>query len=235
DFDNLLTYLYTGPSDHPKTNEFLVSVLSLSTFYQIRDGRDHAISQLTHPGKKFHPALQFHLARCYRIDEWIEPAFRQLVEMPIQSLDMTHLEQIGPHGFFHLVQTKEKLLQVRQQLAFHIPPTITHSESHTPAYCTRAWTEEWKENIPRRLHHPDVPCDSATLLQELQTAVIDELCQQCQQLSISLLWGKGWTQQEDAEIDEGVAALIELQTGGPPQAEAIEAMENGVEGQAVPE
>ncbi|KAJ7441509.1 hypothetical protein B0H11DRAFT_2096056 [Mycena galericulata] len=220
DFDNLLIYLYRGPSDHPKTNEFLVSVLALSTFYQINDGRAHAISQLTHPGNVFHPALQFQLARFYRVDDWIEPAFRRLIEMPIDSLDVIHVEQIGLHGFFHLVQTKEKLLQVRRQLAFHIPPTITHADCDTPAYCTHAWAREWKENVPRRLHHPDVPCDSVTLLRELENSDIDELCKSCQALSISWLWGKGWSKQEEEVVEEGIAALMELQTGrgGPPLA-----------------
>ncbi|KAJ7478795.1 hypothetical protein B0H11DRAFT_1276713, partial [Mycena galericulata] len=227
DFDNLLIYLYRGPSDHPKTNEFLVSVLALSTFYQISDRRAHAISQLTHPGNAFHPALQFQLARFYRVDDWIEPAFRRLVEVPIESLDVIHVEKIGLHGFFHLVQTKEKLLQVRRQLAFHIPPTITHADCDTPAYCTHAWTREWKENVPRRLHHPDVPCDSVTLLRELENSDIDELCKSCQALSISWLWGKGWSKQEEEVIEEGIAALMELQTGGPRLA-GLEENDSGV-------
>ncbi|KAJ7718402.1 hypothetical protein DFH07DRAFT_1011798, partial [Mycena maculata] len=124
DFDNLLTYFYKGPSEHPTTNEFLVSILSLSTFFEIKDGRTHAISQLTRPGNTFPPALQFQLARCYRVDQWIEPAFRMLVEMPIENIGMSQMEQIGPHGFFQLVQTKERLLHIRRQLAFHIPPIV---------------------------------------------------------------------------------------------------------------
>ncbi|KAJ7939245.1 hypothetical protein B0H13DRAFT_1584907, partial [Mycena leptocephala] len=103
--------------------------------------------------------LQFQLARCYQVEFWIEPAFCNLVEMPIVSLNMDHMEQIGPHGSFHLVQTQGQLLKVPRELAFHIPPTTHDNDCVTPAFCNNAWAREWGENVPRIIHHPEVPCD----------------------------------------------------------------------------
>ncbi|KAJ7110417.1 hypothetical protein C8R44DRAFT_856808 [Mycena epipterygia] len=218
DFDNLLFYLYRGPPEHPKTNEFLESVLALSTFFGIEDGISHAVGELTRAGNDFHPALQFHLARRYRVDKWIEPAFRKLVEIPIRSLTTEHVDQIGTQGFFHLVQTKEKMLTVRREIAFHIPPTVNHPDCDTPASCSHAWAREWCENVPRIIHHPDAPSGCVDLLLQLRVAEIDNLCKACQDLSVTWLWGKGWVQREEEKVDEAIAILMALQTGVPVRA-----------------
>ncbi|KAJ7807164.1 hypothetical protein B0H13DRAFT_2422068 [Mycena leptocephala] len=215
DFDNLLIYLYKGPSVHPKTNEFLVSVLALSTFFGIDDGVSHAIAEFTRPGNKFDAALQFQLARCYRVDDWIEPAFRKLVELSIDSITMDHMDQIGPDGFFQLIKTKEELLTVRRQFAFHVPPVVNHGECENPAYCGVAWAREWRENVPRFIHHPDKPSGCVNLLNDLRLADIENLCKLCQELSVTWLWGKGWSAREEEKIEEGIAALMSLQTGSP--------------------
>ncbi|KAJ7108857.1 hypothetical protein C8R43DRAFT_1139913 [Mycena crocata] len=221
DFDNLLIYLHKGQTDYPKTEEFLISVLSLSTFLEIADGRHYTINEFVKLGSAFHPALQFRLARTYRVDEWIEPAFRKLVEMPIASITMEHMVQIGSWGFFQLVQTKENVLTVRRQLAFHIPPIVNAGDCDTPAYCTVAWAREWRENVPRMIHHPEVPFDVVGLLNEIAATDIDQLCKPCQKLSVTWLWGKGWSKQEEEEIEAGIAALMSLQTGSPARARAV--------------
>ncbi|KAJ7185056.1 hypothetical protein C8R46DRAFT_882396 [Mycena filopes] len=219
DFDHMLTYLYKGPPDHPKTNAFLISVLFLSTFYGIEDGITSAATEFERrPETVFHPALKFQLARCYRVDQWIDPAFRKLVEIPIQEISMEHMEQIGPYGFFHLVQTKEKLLTVRREMAFHIPPAVNYVHCETPGFCGYAWAQEWRGNVPRIIHHPDEPASCVDLLSALQSTTIDKLSTSCRDLSVTWLWGKGWSKREEETVDEAIAQLILLQTGAPVQA-----------------
>ncbi|KAJ7646153.1 hypothetical protein B0H17DRAFT_959255, partial [Mycena rosella] len=223
DFDNLLTYLYQGQSDHPKRNEFLVSVLTLSTFYGIKDGQKHAIAQFTQLGNTFHPALQLQLARNHRVNIWIEPAFRKLVEMLIESLTMEHIEQIGLAGFFQLIQTKEKLLNVQRKIAFHIPPIINDGNCDTPGFCSHAWGREWRESMPRIIHHPDTPAGCVELLNALRSVNVQDLCKACQKLSVTWLWGKGWVQREEKAVEEGIAALMICQTGSPTLADRSQA------------
>ncbi|KAJ7270462.1 hypothetical protein C8J57DRAFT_1508491 [Mycena rebaudengoi] len=236
DFDNLLIYLYKGPSVHPKTNEFLVSILALFTLFGIKDGISHAVSEFTRVGNCFHPALQFQLARCYRVDSWIEPAFCKLINLPIDSLTIEHVDQIGTFGFYHLVQTKQKLLTVRRELAFHIPPATNHQDCQTPAYCIHAWSREWTESVPRIIHHPEVPSDSAALLLALDASDIDGLCKPCKDLSVSWMWGEKWVSGEEELIAEGVAALMALQMGSPLRARlngsTVEAASYGADGEA---
>ncbi|KAJ7722310.1 hypothetical protein B0H16DRAFT_1431434 [Mycena metata] len=69
DFDHLLDYIYNGATEHPQTDEFRVSVLQLSTFFELDDGIKYAIKEFEGMGKKFDPALQFQLARMFRVDK----------------------------------------------------------------------------------------------------------------------------------------------------------------------
>ncbi|KAJ7900777.1 hypothetical protein B0H13DRAFT_2336519 [Mycena leptocephala] len=82
---------------------------------------------------------------------------KENTELSIKSLTIDHMAQIGPNGFFELVGVKEDLLTVRRELAFHIPPVVTHKDCTTEPYCGFAWAREWRENVPRFLHHPDGP------------------------------------------------------------------------------
>ena len=165
-----------------------------------------------------HPAFQFQLARAHRIDNWIEPAFRELVRRPIESLTIDHVGQIGPDGFFQLVQTKEKILRVRREMVFHVPPTANDGACRTHLKCSSAGTREWHENVPQIIHHPEAPCGCADLLHQLQSATIDGICNKSQDLSVTWWWGEGWVDREEEKIDEAVSAWIALQTGAPPRA-----------------
>ncbi|KAJ7683178.1 hypothetical protein B0H17DRAFT_1137873 [Mycena rosella] len=61
DFDSLLTYLFLGSSMHPKSEDFLISVMKLSALFNIEDGIAHTTQELHHCGNLLHPALQFEL------------------------------------------------------------------------------------------------------------------------------------------------------------------------------
>ncbi|KAJ7601293.1 hypothetical protein B0H17DRAFT_1243543 [Mycena rosella] len=143
DFDNLLIYLYKGPSDHPKTIEFLISVLQLSTFFQLEDGVAYAVMEFERKGDKFDPALQFQLARMFRVDHWIEPGFRALMKLPDSSLDLPSLRQIGEVGCYHLIRTKDKIRKNRACLAFGTPKLRSSSDCNTPGTCNYHWSNEW--------------------------------------------------------------------------------------------
>lgn len=64
-----------------------MDVLELSTLLEIKDGIDYSIQQFEQR-TFFCPILQFYLARRYRIDQWIEPAFRKLMELPVLSITL---------------------------------------------------------------------------------------------------------------------------------------------------
>ncbi|KAJ6524107.1 hypothetical protein DFH09DRAFT_937477 [Mycena vulgaris] len=215
DFDNLLTYMFLGPSMHPKTVEFLISVIKLSALFDIEDGTVYATQRLNELGDQLHPALQFELARSFRIDAWIDPAFRRLMRGSILSLNSSQVAQIGHHGYFWLTQTKAKIDALRTKIAFHVPPIVNSGDCDTPAACMYSWTREWEERVRQLLHHPDSPIGCLALLYQLRNTHIDGLCNECQDLTVTWIWGKCILTQEEGLIDDAVQALMDLQTDQP--------------------
>ncbi|KAJ7122625.1 hypothetical protein C8R43DRAFT_1136043 [Mycena crocata] len=215
DFDSLLTYLYHGPSMYPMSEDFLVSVLRLSTFFDIADGMEYTIREFNRRGDQMHPAVEFELARCFRIDPWIGHAFGRLMELDILSLDTFQVSQIGHHGYFWLTQTKAKIQALRNNIAFHVPPLLNDGNCGTPATCMASWSREWQENVRQLIHHPDTPISCLDLLDQLRNTHIDGLCDACQDLTVTWIWGKSLLTQEERLVDDAIEALMALQTGAP--------------------
>jgi hypothetical protein len=124
---------------YPSTEEFLISVMKLSTFFDIPDGLAYTTQELTRRGNQLHPATQFELARCFGIDIWVEQAFRRLVEKDLTSLSSAQVSQIGHSGYFYLTQTKAKIQALRTKIAFHVPPIVNSADCETPGTCLYSW------------------------------------------------------------------------------------------------
>ncbi|KAJ7348273.1 hypothetical protein DFH08DRAFT_959689 [Mycena albidolilacea] len=218
DFDNLLTYLYMGPSAHPKTTEFLISVMKLSVFFEIQDSVDHAKAEITRRGDCILPALRFELARCFGINEWIEPTFRRLMEMPLGDLSSSDVLQIGHFGYYWLTQTKVRITELRASISFNVPPVLNSMECPTPDYCARSWYREWVFNVRTLLHHPDQWTSCLSLLDQLRNVHIAGLCDACQDLTVTWIWGTQMLTREEDYIEEAIAALKDLQRNEPTRA-----------------
>ncbi|KAJ6456833.1 hypothetical protein C8R47DRAFT_1227720 [Mycena vitilis] len=215
DFDSLLKYLYKGPSDYPTSDEFLVSVLKLSSFFEIADGVDFATREFTRRGNHIHPALQFELARCFGIDIWIEHAFRRLMDSSLTSLTSEQVTQIGHCGYYWLTQTKAKIQELRTKIAFHVPPVVSSPGCEAPARCIASWNREWEEHVRQLIHHPESPIRCLDLLSDLRNTHIEGFCDECQDLTATWIWGKCLLTKEEYLIEEAIAALMVLQTEQP--------------------
>jgi hypothetical protein len=200
---------------HPKTDDFLISVLKLSTFFQIQDGIAHAVQEFELKGRGFDPALQFELARRYRIDHWIEPAFHRLMEIPLTDLDMPLMDQMGHPGFFWLVKTKAEVEKHRKQFTFDTPTIVNDPGCDTPAVCGLVWSREWNTDVPKIVHHPDVQTSLVDLLNSLRDTEITGLCDACRKRTVSWIWGTGYATVEGDLVDKAVATLMALQTDEP--------------------
>ncbi|KAJ7818396.1 hypothetical protein B0H14DRAFT_2601275 [Mycena olivaceomarginata] len=218
DFDNLLIYLYKGPSEHPKTDEFLISVLQLSTFFQLEDGVAYSITEFERKGEGFDPALQFQLARMFRVDQWIEPAFRALMKRSDTSLTLRNLSQIGETGCYYLMQTKDKIRKHRAHLAFSTPKISQSQDCKTRWECKFHWEREWWEGFARLIHHPEITLpfgDIPKTLLDVRDGGMDGVCDGCLHLTIDAILEEGKFQQEAEEIVKAVAELMKYQTDEP--------------------
>ncbi|KAJ7162424.1 hypothetical protein C8R46DRAFT_348589 [Mycena filopes] len=215
DWDHLLTYLYTGPSMYPKTQAFLVSVMKLSSFFEIRDGTHYSLGKFALLGDAVHPALQFELARAFNLDDWLVPAFRRLMKMSLTDLDSSQAAQIGHSGYFWLARTKAEIQDLRTKIAFTVPPILNDVRCDTPGECHMAWTREWEENVCQLIHHPSEPVSCVGLLDQLRNTHIPGLCTGCQDLTVTWLWGAQRFTREERLVDEAIDALQSLQAEEP--------------------
>ena len=66
-----IIYSYAGKEHH---QEFLVSVLKLSAFFEINHGYQYAVAELTRLSP-LKTSLKLQLGCLYCVDHWVEPAF----------------------------------------------------------------------------------------------------------------------------------------------------------------
>ncbi|KAF8835008.1 hypothetical protein BDN67DRAFT_984911 [Paxillus ammoniavirescens] len=74
------------PGDNNR-QEFLISVLKLSTFFKTPSGTEYAVSELSRL-TLFDPALQLQLGHQYYVNHWVEPAFHILMSWPLVAISM---------------------------------------------------------------------------------------------------------------------------------------------------
>ncbi|KAJ6470975.1 hypothetical protein C8R45DRAFT_937130 [Mycena sanguinolenta] len=169
---------------HRKTDDFLGSVLKISTFFEIEDGIAHAIQVFELQGHRFDAALQFELARHYRVDQWIDPAFRKLMELPLKDLDLLLMDRIGPAGYVWLVKAKAESEQHRWQSTFNAPPIVNDPGCENRAIRAITWNVEWGRTIPKVVHHPDVHTSLPKLLFSLEKTGITDVCDACRKQTV---------------------------------------------------
>jgi hypothetical protein len=85
--------------------EAMMSILKLSVFLEVKDGEDWALTELPRL-KAFSPSLQLEVAGKYRVDHWVEPAFRGLMRILLQKFDLMDVLHIGLQYYAILVNTK---------------------------------------------------------------------------------------------------------------------------------
>ncbi|KAF7354306.1 hypothetical protein MVEN_01119000 [Mycena venus] len=197
------------------TTDFPARLKGLSTFFEIDDGVAHAVQAFERKGPDFDAALQFELARYYRVDHWIKPAFERLMELPMTGLDMVLMDRLGQAGYFWLIKTKTDIEKHRKQFTFDAPSIQNDPDCQMPAYCGAAWYREWSMKVPKLVHHPEIHISLVKVLKQLGNTEITGLCDACQKRTVTWIWGTGHVTVEQDYIDTAVAALMALQTDEP--------------------
>jgi len=205
------------------TEHFLINILDLSTFLEIEDGIEYAISELE-KRNDFHPALQFQLARLFRVDQWIEPAFRKLISSSISSLTLDQHAQMGQIGVFHLLRTKDQIDTLHKSLALIAPPVQHGPICQTQFSCEASWENQW-DRFGKHLVHPDHVLCGKDIVEQLNAVKILEMGTDCQQLTIIGILERGVVVKDEEYIAEAVKQLISFQTDKPIRAALHDSMQ----------
>ncbi|KAF8124440.1 hypothetical protein EV363DRAFT_1454488 [Boletus edulis] len=215
EFDHLLTFLFGWYSGEPQRQDFLISVLKLSDFYQIDRGFQYALAELKRLSP-FDVALKLELERQFHVHEWVEPSFRAMVERPVSSISRIEARRMGMENFWILTTTKAKIEEHYRALAYTQPMLVRSPECKTPLACAAAWKEEWWNGIARHFLHPEPPCRShggiLVLLQE--TNFDGGICASCKAGILSKLESSAALRYEEDMQDIAAVLVMEAQMDG---------------------
>ncbi|KAH9886214.1 hypothetical protein C8Q73DRAFT_715777 [Cubamyces lactineus] len=206
DFDYLLDYKlrHSLPLDN---QEALISVLNLGHFFQIAAAEADARRALEQsPG--FSAALQYALGMKNRINDWIKAGFKKLVILPIDSLSAVDIELMGLPAYHALVSTKARIEAHRKYMAY-VPPPIEHSPSCPfDIPCKFGWEREWKSGVSRLLLHPELHISGAQVLENLEAVKINDVHEECKQLTLGRLRRGEVLTREDTLVREAIRSLL---------------------------
>ncbi|TEB28119.1 hypothetical protein FA13DRAFT_1794346 [Coprinellus micaceus] len=180
-FDNLVTYLYTGTSGYPGDMPFLLDVLDLSSFFDIR---------------RWCP-----LARTYNIHQWIEPAIRDLVQWDTTSFTLSDVYDIGIEAFHHIVQAKSKIMRLRVGMAYK-PPALVKGPDCQGA-CEYAWSREWWNDLGKYILHPQWMASGSSIKTQIEISNLPGVCESCRDTTVEGMALKGAFEKDKDILESG--------------------------------
>jgi hypothetical protein len=192
----------------PFPHDKLVAVLKLSTLYLIAPARDWAIDWLTN--ENLHPALRMELANIYKVDNWIEPAFRALLPHKLTLLSMEDTVQLGPRTFAALAKMKEVLQDLRIKVTFSAMQLYSlAADCDSPSQCHSNWVAwYWMKVLAKVLNpaHPLPLVDVPKVISRCNT-----LCNECFALTVMKVEDFMVLLEEEQIIDSTVQRLMDIQ------------------------
>ncbi|PCH39645.1 hypothetical protein WOLCODRAFT_168147 [Wolfiporia cocos MD-104 SS10] len=196
EFDHLLSFIHPDYDPHtPVSLTRLVDALKQSHYFDIIDIKEMVTLQLNgRPDLK--PALRLFLARTCLIYDWIEPAIRQILQDPFDTLTFGDVELIGLPALHPIECARAQILRHRGRCAVVAPRPM-----HSPIWCLPdrsrcedAWLDAWwggfnRQGIALALLHPDHPVPGSTIIQRLPQLDTGAMSERCRELTLQELCG----------------------------------------------
>ena len=143
-------------------------MLKLSAFFDIPQGFQHAIAELTWLLPV--DSLMLQLSHMYWVDQWVQPAFRQLLSCSLASITHVEAQWMGLDFFYILSHTKAVIEENHCAVAYTELRLVQFNACTTHSQCTAIWEEEWWNRVAQQILHPDTPCYGEELLTLLEDA-----------------------------------------------------------------
>jgi hypothetical protein len=193
-------------NDTPESVSALVSLLTMSTVFDVSVGKSYAINQL-----EMHPDLDLptKLQLCYqfKILPWLTPAFRELISLPIKSLGPMGIAKIPTYILHALIQVKHQISMHQLTLVAVVPPAMAGMLCHTPLTCANGWETGWKTGPAEMLRHPDIFYSGWDILAQLESVKVPQVCSDCHESSIVNVKETGCLLMEDGFVEDKLEEL----------------------------
>ncbi|KAJ3531852.1 hypothetical protein NMY22_g7984 [Coprinellus aureogranulatus] len=186
--NHFMAYLFSGPSQFPRTDQFLFDVLELSHYFMMDDGIEYAVTRFD-ARRCLSPPLRIRLGREYGITKWVEPAARQLLDDSLASITAKDAEDMGFQVFFLISSTKARIDELRKAMAFTPPGVVKDPQCPSLGRCEDEWKEkgamQWWAALGPHLLRPDVATVGASLMANVEQLAFSGVCEACQTRTIS--------------------------------------------------
>lgn len=186
----------------------LLALLKLGSLYEIDDAKAFAMSLIeSHPD--IHPSVRLHASQKYGIREWLSPAFRDLLQLPLQSLTLVDVARLGFPTYSVLAVTKEKTECHRKQVAQTFP--IVHLPYRHPN-CYRAWSSVWWTEMGSSMLDDKGTPRWSSIIGRLTSSEMPNVCESCKPRYAHEVQeqSKEWLNGESSIIEEAVQSLLTL-------------------------
>ena len=195
-------------SDLPSL-EGLVSILELGIFLQIDVARAFAIQALSTPSFNLSPARWLSLAFTFRISDWIESAFKELVATPAHQLSLEDASLLGLTIMHIIHSTQSEIRHLRLVLAYKPLKMEKHDVScKWPVLgCQASWEAVWWDGFARHYLHPDHPCTPLEALTKFESTNIVGITTSCRLQAVDFTRSHGIFNREYGILEEGLKLL----------------------------
>lgn len=185
--------------------------MRLSTLWVLHVGRNFAFEALP-KHLDFTPFLQLQLAREFQIKEWVEPAFRNLINQPLETISPRQATQMGDVPYYVLSQTKQLIDSHLRNIAF-TPPPVESFICSTLGRCEQAWNTAWWGGFAKHILHPDNPLSGPDAMWVLNDAQIPGMCEHCLRNAVDSVWEANPFDELKLMVREGTGLVVEWATG----------------------
>jgi hypothetical protein len=181
----------------------------------------------------FTPFLQLQLAREFRIKEWVDPAFRNLINKPLEDINLAQATQMGDMPYYVLSQTKRHIDAHVRNIAFVPPPVHGSFLCSANNDCEEAWNKAWWLGFAKHILHPDSPLSGCEAMHVLNDVRIPGMCDNCLRNTMDDIWEASPFGEIELMICEGIGQIIEWATGEEVKSAYLEVQEVQMEMQTI--
>ena len=167
----------------------LTAILELGTFLEMDVARTFAIHTLGAQTVSLSAALRLSLAISFRVAEWIEPAFKELVATPPHLISVGDFSLLGGPVAHLIVATKSAICYHCLFVTYNPfkPPEHDPTCKWPIDACQGNWEAAWWDGLARHYLHPDYPSSPQEIIQKLENTPIIGVTTACRLHAVQII------------------------------------------------
>jgi hypothetical protein len=154
----------------------------------------------------------------YRVPQWLSPAIKGLMDVPLRSLTDVDATRLGLKVYSIIARAKEMLEAERRLIAAFPPPLSddTAFRSWTCAdhgTCRRVWRNVWWSSIARTILHPNNPLPLEDGITCILTTPFSGMTDECKGDKVLEMTAAGGLNRTELQIVDGAIEAVRAHYG----------------------